>query len=177
MPLSRAEKEVIVTQMAEVASNAISAAAAEYRGLTVAEMTELRAKAREAGVFLKIVPNTLAKRAVNDTSFECMQDALVGPLILAFAEEAPGSAARLFRDYAKQNKKLVVKILAVSGQLYDVNNLDVVADLPTRDEALAQLLSVMKAPVGKFVRTLAAPHAKFVRTLDAVREKRQAEGE
>ena len=175
MPLSRIEKEAIVNSMADVAATAISAAAAEYRGLTVAEMTELRIKARNAGVFLKVVRNTLAKRAIQDTSFACMNDVLVGPLILAFAHEAPGAPARLFRDYAKNNEKLIVKALVVSGQLVDAKNINTVADLPTRDEALSLLLAVMKAPLTKFVRTVAEPHAKFVRAVAAVRDKKQRE--
>lgn len=176
MPLNRAEKEAIVKQMAGVAEQAISAAAAEYRGLTVAEMIDLRNKARAAKVFLKVVPNNLAKLAVANTEFECLQSELVGPLVLAFSEEGPGSAARVFRDYAKKNDKLVVKALALSGNLVDVKNLGMVADLPTREEALATLMAVMKAPVSKFVRTLAEPNAKFVRTVAAVRDKKQEEG-
>ena len=176
MPLNRAEKEAVVKQMAGVATNAISAAAAEYRGLTVEEMTNLRTKAREAGVFIKVVPNNPAKRAITGTEFECMQPTLVGPLVLAFADEAPGAAARVFRDYAKKNDKLIVKVLAVSGELVDVNKLNSVADLPTRDEALASLLSVMQAPISKFVRTLVAPTEKFVRTVAAVRDQKQDAG-
>lgn len=175
MPLNRAEKEAIVIQMAGVAQNAISAAAAEYRGLTVAEVTDLRSKARAAGVYLKVVPNNLAKLAVANTEFECLQSELVGPLMLAFSSEAPGSAARVFRDYAKKNDKLVVKALALSGKLIDVKNLSAVADLPTRDEALATLLAVMKAPISKFVRTLAEPNAKFVRTVAAIRDQKREE--
>lgn len=173
MPLNRAEKKAIVEHVAEVAESAISAAAAEYRGLTVADVTDLRNKAREAGVYLKVVPNNLAKLAVANTEFACMQDVLVGPLMLAFSQEAPGSAARLFRDYAKKNDKLVVKILALGGNLVDVKNIATVADLPTRDEAIATLLAVMKAPISKFVRTLAEPHAKFVRTVAAVSDQKQ----
>lgn len=173
MPLNRAEKEAIVQKMAGVAENAISAAAAEYRGLTVAQVTDLRNKARAAGVYLKVVPNNLAKLAVANTEFECLQSELVGPLMLAFSEEAPGSAARVFRDYAKKNDKLVVKALALGGNLVDVKNLSAVADLPTRDEGLAILMAVMKAPISKFVRTLAEPNAKFVRTVAAVRDQKQ----
>jgi len=173
VPLNRAEKEAIVDQMAGVAGTAISAAAAEYRGLTVAEVTDLRNKAREAGVYLKVVPNNLAKLAIANTEFACMHEKLVGPLILAFSQEAPGSAARLFRDYAKKNNKLVVKVLALGGNLIDVENIATVADLPTRDEAIAILLGVMKAPVSKFVRTLAEPYAMFVRAVAAVSDQKQ----
>lgn len=176
MPLNRAEKEAIVQRIATVAGTAISAAAAEYRGLTVAQITDLRNKAREAGVFLKVVPNNLAKLGVTNTKFECLKTELTGPLILAFSEEAPGAAAKIFRDYAKKNDKLVVKALALGGNLIDVKNIAMVADLPTRDEALSTLLAVMKAPISKFVRTLAEPTAKFVRTIAAVRDQKQEAG-
>ena len=175
MPLSRSDKEAIVAEVSEVANSAISAAAAEYRGLSVAEMTDLRVKARNAGLYLKVVRNTLARRAVKDTDFACLDEALVGPLVLAFTQEAPGAAAKLFRDFAKANDKFIVKALAVGGDLVDVKNIDTVANLPTRDEAIATLLGVMKAPISKFVRTLAEPHAKFVRTVAAVRDKKQSE--
>lgn len=173
MPLNRAEKEAIVQQLAGIAQTAISGAAAEYRGLTVAEITELRNQARAAGVFLKIVPNKLAKLAVAKTQFECLQSELVGPLILGFSQETLGGTARVFRDYAKKNAKLIVRALALNGKLVDVKHLTMVADLPTRDEAIALLMAVMKAPVSKFVRTLAEPNAKFVRTVAAIRDKKQ----
>lgn len=176
MPLNRAEKEAIVQQIATVAETAVSAATAEYRGLTVAQITDLRNKAREAGVVLRVVPNNLAKLAVANTDFECLKTELAGPLILAFSKEAPGAAARVFRDYAKKNDKLVIKALALGGNLVDVKHLAMVADLPTRDEALATLLAVMKAPISKFVRTIAEPTAKFVRTMAAVRDQKQEAG-
>jgi large subunit ribosomal protein L10 len=168
------QKQAIVAEVAEVAASALSAVAAEYRGLTVTQMTQLRANARQNGVYLRVIRNTLAKRALEGTSFECMQKALKGPLVLAFSQSDPGAAARLVRDFAKDNDQLVVKVLSVSGQLLAANDLDVLASLPTRDEAIAMLMSVMQAPITKFVRTLAEPHAKFVRTLAAVRDQKQA---
>lgn len=174
MSLNLEQKQAVVAEVAEVASNAFSAVAAEYRGLTVAEMTDLRAKARDAGVYLRVVKNTLARRAFDGTEFECMNDALVGPLVLAFSQEDPGSAARLVRDFAKSNDKLVAKVIAISGELVDAAQIDRVANLPTRDEALSLLMAVMKAPIEKFVRTLNEPTAKMVRTFAAVRDQKQA---
>ncbi len=174
MSLNLEQKQAVVAEVAEVASSAFSAVAAEYRGLTVAEMTELRAKARESGVYVRVVKNTLARRAFEGTEFECMNDALVGPLVLAFSQEDPGSAARLVRDYAKSNEKLVAKVIAISGELVEAAQIDRVANLPTRDEALSQLMAVMKAPIEKFVRTLNEPTAKMVRTFGAYRDQKQA---
>lgn len=174
MPLTLSDKKQVVAEVADVAARAHSAVAAEYRGLTVAQMTELRDKAREAGVYIRVVRNTLARRAVENTSFECMQEELTGPLVLAFAEEDPGAAARVVADYAKTNEKLVVRLVAFGGKLLPAADIDVLAKMPTREEALAQLMGVMKAPIEKFVRTLAEPHAKLVRTIDAVRLQKES---
>lgn len=173
MALSLAEKKLVVDEVASVAATAVSALVADYRGLTVTEMTDLRARARKSGVYLKVVRNTLTKRAIKDTEFSCLDEVLTGPLCIAFSQNAPSDAARLVRDFAKENKKLEVKALAVGGKLYDALQLDAVASLPTKDEALAKLLYVMKAPVEKFVRTLAEPHAKLVRTIAAIKEQKQ----
>jgi large subunit ribosomal protein L10 len=174
MPLTLSDKKQVVAEVADVAARAHSAVAAEYRGLTVAQMTELRDKAREAGVYIRVVRNTLARRAVENTSFECMQEELTGPLVLAFAEEDPGASARVVADYAKTNEKLVVRLVAFGGKLLPAADIDVLAKMPTREEALAQLMGVMKAPIEKFVRTLAEPHAKLVRTIDAVRLQKES---
>ena len=156
MALNLDSKKVVVEEVAEFAAKAYSAVAAEYRGLTVTEMTELRKTARETGVYLRVVKNTLAKRAVAGTEFECMQDGLVGPLVLAFSMEDPGCAARLISDFAKTHNKLITKVVAIGGQAYGSSELDRLARLPTRDQGIAMLMSVMKAPVGKLVRTLDA---------------------
>lgn len=176
MPLNLEGKKAIVADVAEVANSALSAVVADYRGLTVAQMTDLRRRARDTGVYLRVVRNTLAKRALQDTDFACMEEIFVGPTIIGFAKDEPGSAARLFKSFAKENDKLEVKALSISGQLYGGHEIDRLASLPTRDEALSQLLAVMKAPISKFVRTLAEPHGKLVRTIAAVRDKKQAEG-
>jgi len=149
-------KKVVVEEVAEFAAKAYSAVAAEYRGLTVTEMTELRKTARETGVYLRVVKNTLARRAVAGTEFECMQEGLVGPLLIAFSMEDPGCAARLISDFAKTHNKLITKVVAIGGQAFGASELARLARLPTRDQGIAMLMSVMKAPVGKLVRTLAA---------------------
>ncbi len=174
MALTRAEKEAVVAEVAEIARNSYSAVGAEYRGLTVAEMTELRVEARKSGVEVRVVKNSLAKLAVADSEFACMQDALVGPLILAFGREDPGSAARVAEAFAKKHDKFQVKLVALSGQLLDGSEVGRVAKLPTRDEALATLMSVMKAPVQKLTSTLNEVPSKLVRTVAAVRDAKEA---
>ena len=174
MALNFEQKKAVVAEVAEVAKEALAAVAAEYRGLTVEEMTELRVKARESGVYVKVAKNTLVRRAVEGTEFECMQDSLSGPLLLAFSMEDPGAAARLVKDYIKSNKKLITKLVAVGGEVYDASELERLSSLPTYDQAIAMLMGVMKAPIEKFVRTLAEPHTKLVRTIAAVNEAKQA---
>lgn len=173
MALTLEHKKAVVTEVAEVARGALSAIAAEYRGLSVAEMTNLRINARNAGVYMRVVRNTLARRAFEGTDFSCMNDGLSGPLILAFSREEPGSAARVMRDYAKENDKLVIKLVSFGGKLLEISDVGRLADLPTKDEAISQLMSVMMAPIAKLVRTLAEPQAKLVRTLAAVRDQKQ----
>jgi large subunit ribosomal protein L10 len=174
MALNLEQKKAVVAEVADAANKALAAVAAEYRGLTVEEMTELRAKAREGGVYLKVAKNTLVSRAVEGTDYECMQESLTGPLLFAFSMEDPGAAARLVKDYAKSHDKLIAKLVAVGGQLYDVSELERLSSLPTYDQAIAILMGVMKAPIEKFVRTLAEPHTKLVRTVAAVRDAKQA---
>jgi large subunit ribosomal protein L10 len=174
MALSIEQKKAVVAEVADVANTALAAVAAEYRGLTVEEMTDLRNKARNGGVYLKVAKNTLVRRAVVGTEYECMQESLTGPLLLAFSMEDPGAAARLVKEYSKDHKHLIAKLVAVGGQLYDESELDRLSKLPTYDQAIAMLMGVMKAPIEKFVRTLAEPHTKLVRTVDAVRDAKQA---
>lgn len=174
MALTLEQKKAVVAEVADAAKSAHSAIAAEYRGLTVSEMTELRQKARSEGVYLKVAKNTLVKRAVEGTDFECMSEGLTGPLLFAFSMEDPGAAARLIKDYAKDNDKLVARLVAIGAELHDASELERLAKLPTRDQAIAMLMGVMKAPIEKFVRTLAEPHTKLVRTVAAVRDSKQA---
>jgi large subunit ribosomal protein L10 len=174
MPLSLEQKKSVVADVAKVATEAHSAVAAEYRGLTVSEMTRLRNSARSGGVYLRVVKNTLARRALEGTEFECMSDELVGPLLLAFSLEDPGAAARVVKDFSKEHEELATRLVAIGGQVYPASELDRLAKLPSRDEAISMLMGVMKQPVEKFVRTMAEPHAKLTRTLAAVRDAKQA---
>jgi large subunit ribosomal protein L10 len=174
MALRLEDKKTLVTEVNEIAQKAQSVVAAEYRGLTVAKLTELRAKARASRVYMRVVKNTLARRAVAGTPFECVGEKLKGPLILAFSQDDPGAAARLIKGFAKDHDKLVPTLVSLGGSVLPGKDLDRVASLPTRAEALAQLLGVIKAPVVKFVRTLAEPHAKLVRTIAAVKDQKQA---
>ncbi len=176
MALKLDQKKEIVADINTAASDALSVVAADYRGLTSSEMTELRAKARKTNVKLKIVRNTLARKAFIGTNYECFKDVLTGPVLLAFSKEEPGATARLLRDFAKDHKKLEIKALSLGDTLLGVNQVDAVANLPTLEEALAKLLSVMQAPISKLVRTLAEPHTKLVRIFAAIRDKKQAEG-
>ncbi len=174
MALKLEDKKVIVEEVASVAAEAVSAVTAYYRCLSVADMTKLRALARNSGVYLRVVRNTLARRAVENTEFACLKEALVGPVVLAFSKTEPSAAARLFRDFAKEHEQFKVQALAIGGKLLAADQLTVVASLPTYDEAIAKLMSVMQAPISKLVRTIAAPQEKLVRTLAAVRDQKQA---
>ncbi|TAM11653.1 MAG: 50S ribosomal protein L10 [Paraburkholderia sp.] len=164
MALNLTQKQEVVAQVAEVAAKAHSLIAAEYAGTTVEQMTAMRKKAREIGVFLKVVKNTLASRAVAGTEFEGVKDALTGPLLYAFSIEEPGAAGRLIKEFAKTNDKLKAKVVSVEGKVFPPAHVDVLAALPTRDEALAML-----------ARVLAEPAAMFARAVKAVADK-QGEG-
>ena len=174
MALNIEQKKAVVAEVADVARSALAAVAAEYCGLTVEEMTDLRVKARAGGVYLKVAKNTLVRRAVEGTPFECMQDQLTGPLLFAFSMDDPGAAARLVKDYSKDHDKLVARMVAIGGQMYGASELERLSKLPTYDQAIALLMQVMKAPIEKFVRTLAEPHGKLVRTVAAIRDAKQA---
>lgn len=174
MALRLEDKQQIVAEVNEVASGALSAVVADYRGMTVDELTALRAKARETGVYLRVVRNTLAKRAVVGTEFECMDPALVGPSLFAFSLEDPGAAARLLKDAVKENDKLEVRGIALGGKLMDSGQLEAVAKLPTKDEAISMLMSVMNAPITKLAQTLDAVPTKLVRTVQAVKDQKEA---
>lgn len=171
MPLNIEAKKALVAEVSSVAASAQSAVAAEYRGLTVAEMTALRVAARKADVYLKVIKNTLARRAVAGTHFECMQESFKGPLVLAFSREDPGAAARVFKSFAKDHDKLVTVALSLGGELYAAADIDRVASLPTLDEARAKLLGTLQAPISQLVRTLAEPAAMLARTLKARSEQ------
>jgi len=167
-------KKVIVREVATAAQEAQSAIACEYAGLSVVRMTALRAAARKQDVYLRVVRNTLARRALEGTRFECMSERLVGPLVLAFSKDDAGAAARVIDEYARTNEKLVVKLVSFGGKLLEPDALKSLARLPTREQALAMLMGVMKAPISKLVRTLAEPYAGLARVLAAVRDQKQA---
>lgn len=174
MALNLDQKKAVVEEVSAVASTALSAVAAEYLGLTVEEMTELRAKARDEGVYLRVVKNSLARRAVEGTDFECIQEGLVGPLVIAFSQEDPGSAARVIKEFSKGHEKLVVKLVSVGGQLLAASELERLAKLPTRDQAISMLMAVMKAPVEKLTRTINEVPGKLVRTVAAVKDQKES---
>nr|VFJ95637.1 MAG: LSU ribosomal protein L10P [Candidatus Kentron sp. LFY]VFJ96498.1 MAG: LSU ribosomal protein L10P [Candidatus Kentron sp. LFY] len=174
MPLTLEQKKSVVADVAEIAQIASSLVAAEYRGLTVSEITELREQAKRADVYLRVVPNTLARRALEGTGFACIREHLVGPLILGFSRAEAGDSARLLSDFAKTNEKLIVKLAVYGEKLLKGADIGALAAMPTREVALSMLLSVMKAPISKMVRTLAEPHGRLVRTLGAIRDQRQA---
>jgi large subunit ribosomal protein L10 len=173
MALTLEEKKAVVAEVAEVAKGALSAVAAEYCGLTVEQLTNLRIKARQDGVYVRVVKNTLARRALDGTDFACMSDRLTGPLILAFSRDDPGAAARVSKDFAKENDKFSVTMLSVGGVLLEPSEIDRLAKLPTRDQAISMLMSVMLAPTEKLVRTLNEVPGKLVRTMGAVRDQKQ----
>ena len=176
MALNLEDKKALVAEVAAVAQKAQSVVAAEYRGLTVGQMTELRAKARKQGVYMRVVKNTLARKALAGTSFETVGPKLKGPLVLAFSKDDPGAAARVVKDFAKAHEKLVATLVSLGGQVLPGGDLEKVASLPTREQALSMLLGVLKAPVQKLAGTLAAPAAKLARTVAAVRDQKQAAG-
>ena len=154
MALRIEDKKAIVAEVAEQVSSALSAAVADYRGITVNEMTSLREEARKSGVYLRVVRNNLARLAVKGTEFECLADALTGPLVLALSMDAPGASAKLFKNFQKDHKSFEVKNLVMAGELFGPEKLDDFAKIPTKDEAIAMLMSVMQAPVTKLARTL-----------------------
>lgn len=174
MAIGLEDKKAIVAEVNETATKALSLVVADARGCTVGEMTELRKQAREANVYLRVVRNTLARRAVGGTEFECAGDSFKGPSILAFSMEDPGAAARIFKDFAKGHDNFEVKALAVGGKVLGPEHLDVLAKLPTRDQALSMLMSVMKAPITKLAQTLNEVPGKLVRTLAAVKDAKAA---
>jgi len=174
MALRLEDKKALVTEVNEVAATAESAIAAEYRGLSVAQMTEFRAKARSEDVYVRVIKNTLAKRAIEGTEFECLTDVLRGPLLLAFSREDPGAAARVIKEFAKDNEALTTKAVVIGGTLYGPEDLARLASLPNLEQARAMLLGVLQAPLSQLVRTLAEPPAMLARVFGARSESDQA---
>jgi large subunit ribosomal protein L10 len=174
MPLNLEDKKALVAEVNAVAAKAQSVVAAEYRGLTVTQMTDLRAKARAQGVYMRVVKNTLARKALVGTAFETIGSVLKGPLVLAFSKDDPGAAARVVKDFAKGNEKLVATHLSLGGSVLPGKDIEKLANLPTRAQAISMLMGVMKAPIQKFVATLNEPLPKLARTLAAIRDQKQA---
>ncbi len=174
MALRLEDKKALVEEVNAVAGDSVTAVAAEYRGLSVAEMTDLRKEARNAGVYMRVVKNTLARRAVEGTEFECMQETLKGPILLAFAKDDPGAAARVIKAFAKEHEALQAVSLSAGGQLLPASDLGKLADLPTLDQARGMLLGVLMAPMNQLARTLAEPSAMLARTLSARGEQEAA---
>ena len=174
MALRLEDKKALVKEVNAVAGDSVTAVAAEYRGLSVAEMTDLRKEARNAGVYMRVVKNTLARRAVEGTEFECMQETLKGPILLAFAKDDPGAAARVIKAFAKEHEALQAVSLSAGGHLLPASDLDKLADLPTLDQARGMLLGVLMAPMNQLARTLAEPSAMLARTLSARGEQEAA---
>ncbi len=172
MPLKLEDKQAIVASVNEVAKKATSAIVAEYRGMSVSDMTELRKQAREAGVYLRVIRNTLARRAVTNTDFECLKEILVGPVFLAFSNEEPSAAAKVLKEFSKTQDKLIVKGIGLGKQLLEASALSKVAKLPTYLESISLLMSVMQAPITQMVRTIAEPQAQLARTIAAIADKK-----
>ena len=173
MAIGLEDKKAIVAEVNEAAGGALSAVLGDYRGVTASDMTSLRKLARENSVYLRVVRNTLARRAVEGTEFECIKDVLVGPTILAFSMEDPGCAARLVKTFSKDHANLETKFVSVSGQLLEASELERLSKLPTKDQAISMLMALMLAPTEKLVRTLNEVPTKLTRFVAAVRDQKQ----
>ena len=169
MTLNLEAKQMIVSDVTAVVKNAQSAIAAYYQGFNVEEMTEMHRLARQHGVYLRVVKNTLARRAMENTDFECMREGLSGPLVLAFSKDDPASAAKLFKEFSDGHREVEIKMIAMGGKLLDASAFEKLASLPSYEVAVSMLLGVMQAPMAKFLGTLKEVPAKFVRTLAAVK--------
>ena len=174
MPLNLAQKKEVVAELANVAAKAHSLVASEYAGLTVSQLTELRKKARQGGVYIKVAKNTLVSRAVDGTDYACVKDTLTGPLLYAFSTEDPGAAGRLIKEFAKANEKLKPQLVAVGGKAYPGTHVEVLASLPTREQALTMLVSLLAQPATMLVRVLAEPASQVARVINQVGQKQAA---
>lgn len=172
MALKRTEKAAVVEEIAAEVAKAQAIVVAEYRGLEVGSITALRKQARESGVYLRVLKNTLARRAIAGTPFEKLADHLVGPLIYGMSSD-PVSCAKVLNSFAKGNDKLVLKAGALPNVSLDANGVKALALLPSREELLAKLLGTMQAPIVQFVRTLNEVPGRFVRVLAAVRDQKE----
>jgi large subunit ribosomal protein L10 len=169
------KKKAVVAEVSAQLAKAKAIVVAEYRGLEVGRMTELRAKARKSGVYLRVLKNTLARRAVEGTPFAGLSPHMKGPLVYGISPDAVATA-KVLNEFAKANEKLVIRAGAMENAVISPKEVTALASLPSREELLAKLLGTMQAPIAKFARTLNEVPARFVRTLAAVRDKRQAAG-
>ena len=174
MGLNFKQKEAVVAEVRQVATNASSVIAAEYKSLTVSDMTVLRQSARDAGVYLRVVKNTLARHALEDTKFACIREELNGQIVLAFSGDVVRSAAKVMRDFAKKNDALTVKLVAIENQLLAVGDIDVLANLPDKEQAISMLMGTMLAPISTLASTFIAPCTKLVGTVHAISDKKQS---
>lgn len=174
MPINLDTKKQVVAEVSSQLSNTLCAVVAKYDGLTVGDMTSFRCQARAKGVYVRVVRNSLARRAIVGTDFACLDEALTGPLVLMLSQEEPGAAARILRDFSKKNDALQVHAMALDGQLFGPEQLATIASLPNKEESIAQFMAVSKAPVVKFVRTLAEPVSQLVRVLAAIADSKKA---
>ena len=174
MALNLAQKKEVVAELANVAAKAHSLVASEYAGLTVSQLTELRKKARQGGVYIKVAKNTLVSRAVDGTDYACVKDTLTGPLLYAFSTEDPGAAGRLIKEFAKANEKLKPQLVAVGGKAYPGTHVEVLASLPTREQALTMLVSLLAQPATMLVRVLAEPASQVARVINQVGQTKAA---
>lgn len=172
MGLNLDDKKAVVAEVSEKVASAQSIVLAEYRGLEVGDMTALRAKARSSGVYLRVLKNTLARRAVTGTPFESLSEHMVGPLAYGISSD-PVAAAKVLNEFAKANEKFVIKAGAMPGQVMTSKQVATLATMPSREELLAKLMGTMQAPVTKFVQTLNEVPGKFVRTVAALRDQKE----
>ena len=173
MSLNLQEKQAVVAEVAAQVAGAQAIVMVENRGMPVAAMTQLRAKARASGVYFRVVKNTLVRRAVADTPFASLAEKMVGPLAYGIGTD-PVAVAKVLNDFAKGNEKFVITGGAMPGQVMSAKDITALAGLPSREELLARLVGTMQAPIAKFVRTLNEVPGKFVRTVAAVRDSKQA---
>ena len=173
MAIRLEDKKQIVSEVNQAAASALSAVLADYHGVDVGELTALRKTARENKVYLRVVRNTLLRRAIEGTEFECIREVLVGPTLLALSEEDPGAAARVLKDFSTENDEFEIKALSIGGKLLEASQIDVLAKLPTLDQARSILMSVMLAPVTKLARTANEVPSKITRVVAAVRDQKQ----
>ena len=174
MALSKSEKEQIVKEVKEVALDASSLVISDARGLKVSELSEIRSQAIQSGIHIQVIKNSLAKLAFEGTDFGCSDEVLFGPSLFAFSFEEPGAAAKLLKTYAKNFDELEIKALIVEGQLLDGSQIDILAKLPSKEEAYSLIANVLQAPVGKFATLLNEVPSKLARVLTAVRDNKQA---